>query len=132
RNAIDRHVPAVFTRVTRGKYLDAMVSKYRNKTVPSVTAFRAISKMARAERAGEDPAQAEKAIIRLVTDPAFTVDEAYEKTVKHAYEHRDLTTRAGRLATEISQYKTLQSMPEDLRSSLRRLRAELNRLFGRE
>lgn len=52
RNVIERYMPEVFDEVTPRKYLDSMVAKYRAKTIPSVTAFRSVSKIARAERAG--------------------------------------------------------------------------------
>lgn len=132
RNVIERYIPEVFDEVTPRKYLDAMVAKYRAKIIPSVTAFRSVSKIARAERAGESPQEAAPVIVQLVTDPQFTIDEAYEQTVKRAYQYRDLTTQADKLASEIHRYRSIRRMPEPLRESLRKLRAELNRLFGRE
>jgi hypothetical protein len=125
-------MPEVFDEVTPRKYLDSMVEKYRAKTIPSVTAFRSVSKIARAERTGESPEEAQSVIVKLVTDPELTIDEAYEQTVKRAYQFRDLTTRADKLASEIHRYKSIRRMPEALRESLRKLHAELNRLFGSE
>ena len=132
RNVIERYMPAVFDKITPRKYLDTMVAKYRAGIIPSVTAFRSVSKIARAERAGESPQEAEPVILQLVTDREFTIDEAYEQTVKRAYQYRDLTTQADKLASEILRYRSIRRMPERLRESLRKLRAELNRLFERE
>jgi len=132
RNVIEKYLPEVFETVTPQNYLDSMVAKYRAKTIPSVTAFRSVSKIARAKRAGESPENAEPVIVRLVRDRGFTVEDAYDQTVRRAYEYRDLTTRAEKLASEIKHYKSIRDMPEALREVLRELRTELNRLFGRE
>ena len=78
----------VFEQMPEDAFVDAMVEKYRNEVVTSVTSFRDISKMARAERAGEDPEDVTPVLVRLITTPEMRIEDAFEETVRTAYAAR--------------------------------------------
>jgi hypothetical protein len=106
-----------------------MVDKYISGSVPSVTAFRDLSKMARAERAGADRDEAVKAIERLVEQKHYTVEDAYRDTVELAYEKRDLLAKVEGLQAKIADVRgPLKRSPELIRA-LRALRATIDKFL---
>jgi ParB/RepB/Spo0J family partition protein len=130
KSAIRRYTPAVFEKIDENDFVDAMVEKYTNDRVPSVTTFRDISKMARAKRAGEDPKEVEPVLIKLIRTPRMTIEDAYEETVSAAYTTRDLATRASSLADRLAEIRTRGEVTSELAGDLRRLRNEINRLLA--
>jgi len=91
KRAIDRHAPEVFTRVSKSRYVDAMVGKYKTGVVNNVVRFRDISKIARAKLAGGSREQVIPILVRLVRNPVYTIEKAYARTVEalsliHIYE----------------------------------------------
>lgn len=128
--AIERYVPEVFEEVTPARYLDIMVRKYRSGVVGSVTEFRKVSKMARAERAGEDADEVVPVLVDLSTLADFSIEEAFRETVEAAYERRDLVTRSTSMAEKLHAWPKRRRLPDDLNRSLAHLRKEINRLLG--
>jgi hypothetical protein len=130
RNVIERYKPDVFKSVTKSQYVDSMVTKYTGGIVKNVVRFRDISKIARAERAGGSESAVTPILVRLVTDLEYSIEEAYRDTVEKTYQLRDLTTKALALVELLSKYRNAESMSNELKSHLRRLRDEINRLLG--
>lgn len=130
RNAIRRYVPEVFDAVSEDEYVEVMVEKYRNDVVDNVVKFRDVSRMARAERAGEDPTDVVPILIDLVRDSEMTISEAFEATVAPAYETRDLITRVGSLVEKLREFRSRRRLPRDLAERLLELRGEIARLLG--
>jgi ParB family transcriptional regulator, chromosome partitioning protein len=127
---IERYIPEVFARVPPRQFLDSMVQKYRSGIVNNVVAYRDISRMARAERAGANRTAAVPAIIRLVQKPDLKIERAYEQTVRSEYEARDIATRASALADRLAGIGSAEDLSDDARAALARLREELDRLTG--
>lgn len=125
-NVVERYVPETHGEFTKRNFVDAMVDKYKAGTVGSVTSFRDLSRLARAERAGADQKEAAQAIKRLVRDPKYSVEQAYRDTVEAAYERRDLTAKADALAQRIKQSRPLIKKSLDLQASLKRLKAAID------
>jgi|SRR6266487_1275310 len=125
-NVVERYVPETRSEFTKRNFVDAMVDKYTAGTVGSVTAFRDLSRLARAERAGADQKEAARAIKRLVRDPKYSVEQAYRDTVEAAYEQRDLTAKVDALVQRIKESKPLIKKSLDLQASLRRLKAAID------
>jgi len=130
KSAIRRYTPAVFEKIGEDEFVDAMVEKYRNDRVPAVTTFRDISKMARAQRAGEDPKEVEPVLIKLIKTPRMTIADAYEETVSAAYTTRDLLTRTSSLVNRLAEIRSRRDITPELAADLRRLRDEITRLLG--
>jgi ParB/RepB/Spo0J family partition protein len=128
-NVIERYVPETAASFGKEEFVDSMVDKYISGSVPSVTAFRDLSKMARAERAGADRDEAVKAIERLVEQKHYTVEDAYRDTVELAYEKRDLLAKVEGLQAKIADVRgPLKRSPELIRA-LRALRATIDKFL---
>lgn len=131
QRVIKRYVPAVFEETTEGEYLDVMVEKYRAGVVKNVVRYRDVSRIARAERAGEDPEVAQRALIRLIREPKRTIEKAYESTVRVAYLDRDLTTRAAGLSDRLEILRDEgEPLSEALSEELTRLRRLIDEIMG--
>ena len=129
KSAIRRYTPHVFEGIPEDDFVESMVEKYTSKRVPSVTTFRDISKMARVQRAGGDPKDVEPVLVRLITTPTMTIEDAYEETVSAAYSNRDLATRASSLADHLAKVRSRKDVTPELAEDLRRLRSEIDRLL---
>jgi ParB family chromosome partitioning protein len=130
KGAIKRYVPEVFEDIDEEQFVEAMVKKYTSGLVPSVTSFREISKMARAERAGEDPEEVEPVLVELVRRTRMTINDAYEETVGSAYLTRDVTSRAASLSEKLHELRRGRRLAPELVEALEALRGEINRLLA--
>jgi len=128
-HAVERYVPAVFEQVTKAAYVDSMVKKYVAGVVDNVVAFREVSKIARAERAGVESEKATPTIVKLVKDREYSVDQAYEDTVQAAYEQRDLLSKLHGITAKLAAYKTVKGLRQEIRGALEQLRAEIDRVL---
>jgi len=128
-HAIEKHAPEVMESVTKPGYIDSMVRKYVSGVIDNVVAFREVSKIARAELAGVSKKQAIPALIRLAKSRKYSIKDAYKDTVEAAYQSRDLLTRLQGLIERLSALKAAK-LTEEMRTALRALRAEINRLMG--
>jgi hypothetical protein len=128
-HAIERHAPEVFESVSKPHYVDSMVHKYTAGKVESVTRFREVSRIARAERAGIDKDQVVPVLVRLVKNEDYGVDDAYRDTVQAAYERRDLVTKLEGITTRLQGIRSAANLEANLHDALTRLRTELNRLL---
>jgi len=106
-----------------------MVDKYRHGVVKNVVHFRDISKIARVERTGGDPDEVTPTLTRLVQDKRYSIDNAFQDTVKAAYAVRDVSSRAEALTERLAGLK-MRRIPADLRKQLTKLRDEIDRLIG--
>lgn len=130
KRVVQRYVPKVFEKITEEEYVDAMVSKYRAGVIDNVVHFRDISKIARAERAGGDTQASAPAILDLVTNKALPISDAYEASVKQAYDLRDLSTRGTSLSARLSALPARANIPTSLRTVLKQLQKEIARILG--
>jgi len=131
KSAIRRYTPVVFEEVGQDEFVEAMVEKYVTGVVPSVTAFRDVSKIARAERAGGDPAAVEPVLVGLVKEANKSVADAFDETVGSAYLTRDLTTRSKSLISRLEELRSARQLDEGLVAALKDLRAQIDRLLDR-
>jgi ParB/RepB/Spo0J family partition protein len=128
-NVIERYIPETASSFGKDQFVDSMVDKYISGSVPSVTAFRDLSKMARAERAGADREEAVKAIERLVKQKRYTVEDAYRDTVELAYEKRDLLAKVEGLQAKIADLRGPLRRSSELIRALRELRATIDKFL---
>lgn len=128
---VKTYTPEVFEKVSEAEYVDSLVEKYTDGVVKNVVRFRDVSRMARAERAGGSRKAAVSRLVRLVQDPAYTIERAYSETVEPDYARRDITTRVTGLIERLQDYAHTDDVPPDLRKLLLGLRRELDRVLGR-
>lgn len=129
KRVLQKYVPSVFEEISDEEFVDAMVDKYRAGIIESVVAVRDVSRMARAERAGEDAEAVAPFIVDLVRDPDLTIADAFEATVKTAYDIRDLQTRTAALIDRLTGIKA-RNLTEELKENLGQLRKIIDRLLG--
>lgn len=130
KRVVERYAPAVFEDVTEDQYVESLFQKYLNGVINNVVRFRDISKIARAERVGGDAEQVVPVLVRLVQDPKYTIEEAFEETSQSAYEARDITTRTVGLRERLANIEPGEKLPDETKEDLRLLRAEIDRLLG--
>lgn len=128
KRAIARYVPEVFQEVTPEEYVDSMVEKYRLGVVRNVVRFRDVSRMARAERAGENRDNVIPTLVKFVSEPDADIGSAYEETVAAAYQVRDLSTRTKGLLKLLKDAEP-GDLPRELTDLLNELRSEIERLL---
>jgi ParB family chromosome partitioning protein len=121
-NVIEKYVPETLGSFDKTEFVDSMVSKYLGGAVGSVTAFRDLSKLARAELAGVDRADAIRAIEKLVRQSNYTVANAFEDTVQAAYDKRDLLTKVQGLSDRVVELRAVIRKSPELRDALATLR----------
>jgi ParB family chromosome partitioning protein len=132
KRVIERYAPEVFDKVSESEYVDAMVVKYQKGVVNNVVDYRDVSKIARAERVGGDTDEVTPTIVKLVKRPSYGIEDAYDRTVRPAYEIRDVSSRVQALAGKLASLASSRGLSKSLRADLRRLRKEIDRLIGTE
>ena len=130
KRVIQKHAPEVFDAVTPGQYVDRMVRKYRSGGAKSVTSFRSISKIARAERAGAARNKAIPILKDLVEDETYSIEDAFQDSVKQAYEQRDIASRADSLLGRLVVLKSRKQLSQAARKSLVALRDKITEILG--
>lgn len=130
KRVVQTYVPEVFEKVTPRQYVDRMVGKYRAGAAKSVTAFRTISKIARAEKADGSREQAVPILRKLVQDETYSIEQAFEDSVKEAYEQRDIASRAESLLGRLGSIRSAKQLSVAARDALKALRDRITELFG--
>ena len=130
KRVIQTYAPEVFESVTPRQYVDRMVGKYRSGAAKSVTSFRNVSKIARAERAGASRSKAIPILRDLVEDASYSIEDAFQDSVKQAYEQRDIASRADNLLERLVAIKPRKQLSQDVRESLAALRDKITELLG--
>jgi ParB/RepB/Spo0J family partition protein len=128
-HTVERYVPEVFESVERADYVDSMVAKYVDRVVDNVVGFRELGKIARAEQTNVERVHAIGAVVRLVREPSYSVEDAYKDTVQAAYEQRDIVTRVRTIVKKVEALKGGVLFNSEVRSALEQLRNEINRLL---
>ena len=110
----------------------AVLAKFRSRVLTNTVAPRQLARIARAVDRGELPrAGARHAVLRLIRDPAYTIDEAFtDSAARYDFQH-GLEAVADRLVTQLDEHRRLKyPLSSDLRAALSRLRQALDRLLG--
>lgn len=128
-NVVEKYVPEALEKFDKPEFVDSMVNKYLSGTVGNVTAFRDLSKLARAELAGADREDAIGAITKLVRQKDYSVKHAFSETVEVAYERRDLLTKITLLEAKISSLKRVIKRSPELVEALIQLRKEIDEVL---
>ena len=110
KRVIEQYQPQVFEEVSEEQFVDGMIDKYREGVVNNVVRFRDISKIARVERTGGDPAVATPALVRLVRDKSYKIETAYQDTVESAYVIRDVGSRISSLKSRLDELDRSQPL----------------------
>jgi len=115
---VDRAMPGVIKDKDRAR--DMLLRKYKSKVIDNIVDFRKMAKIARAETVSADPAEAKVALQRLLTDPNYSINRAWEETVSVAYADRDIASRIEHLLSKLDEIESSQ-IDDDVREKLLQL-----------
>jgi ParB family transcriptional regulator, chromosome partitioning protein len=125
----EKAFPRLF--VSRTYARDAIITKYQDGIIGNIVDLRKIAKIARAKKIGADPDVAATALKRLVSEKAFTIDEAFETSVAGFYSERDIASRIEALITRLSDIKS-DELDDDVREKLEELAKRARQLLEEE
>lgn len=113
----------------RGVILD----KYKSKVIINTVSPRKLVRIARAVERGDVSADAAKRVIaRLIDDPKFSIDEAYQKVAHTAELEHQSEQLIERVTSSLEEYlKSRQDVTPRLRGSLENLEKLIRKLLGR-
>lgn len=115
---INRAMPDLITDINSAR--DVLLDKYRAKIIESNIEFRKVAKIARAGVVGADVDAARRAIKKLITDPEYSIEQAWTSTVSEAYVERDILTRIEFLLSKLGEMKSAD-VDHDVREKLEEL-----------
>lgn len=96
------------------------LKKYKDKVIDNIVDFRKIAKIARAKTVDADPDKAKAAIRRLITDPAYSITQAWTETVSDAYAERDIVSRIEHLLVKLDEVQG-EVIDDDVKEKLEEL-----------
>jgi len=114
---------------SKDKAREVLLRKYKSGVIDNIVDFRKIAKIARAGKVDADLEQAQTAIERLVTDPTYSIKEAWEDTVSEAYAERDVVSRIEHLLEKLGEVEGGE-IDEDVREKLEELVERANVILG--
>lgn len=107
----------------------AIIAKFRSGIIQNTIAPRQLSRIARAVERGEvQAALAKRVIRRLIDDPKYTIEDAFEQSAESSDFQHSVEQVAGRLLTQIYEH---QDRGYDLTDELRQRLEEVQRLIRR-
>lgn len=112
----------------RDKARDALLDKYKNDKIVNIVDLRKVAKIARATKLGVGKDVAANAINRLIEDPDYTIDEAFNQTVSDVYTDRDIVTKIEGLIDKLDEIDQ-NSMDDEVREKLETLEKKLRKLL---
>jgi ParB family transcriptional regulator, chromosome partitioning protein len=104
----------------KDKARDILVKKYKDKVIDNIVDFRKVAKIARANTVGVNITDAQIAIKRLLTDPKYSITQAWSETASEAYAERDIVSRIDSLLTKLDEVDAAD-IDEDVREKLEEL-----------
>ncbi len=107
-----------------------LLEKYQNRIIKNLTDLRKIARVARASNVNADPAVARRELQSLFTQPNYTIEKAYEKSVSEAYEERNIRNAIESLIEELTDFEH-DHIDQDLLTLLKELETIVRRLLGR-
>lgn len=108
---------------------DALLDKYRRDVFVNIVDLRKIAKIGRAATVGADPEAAARAIKRLISDPSYSIDDAFASTVSESYVERDIVTRIESLIARLNSISA-ESVDQKLRERLEELVRRAQTILG--
>jgi hypothetical protein len=93
-----------------------------------VVDFRMVAKIARASNVGVSTERAQSAIKRLISEPRYSIKQAYEETVSEAYAERDIVSRIDQLISRLNTIDPTE-IDEDVRERLEELISRVQALL---
>lgn len=115
---VERAMPEVMP--DKEKARRALLRKYRDGVITNIVDLRKVGKIARAKNVNADPVEAQEAIRRLLTEPTYSINDAWTETVSEAYAERDIVTGIDRLLIKLDEVEA-DELDDDVREKLEEL-----------
>jgi len=114
----------------QGQLEQALISKFQKKALTSTVEPRLLTRMARAVERGDIPARTIRDYVdRLVEDPTFTIQNAFDATVRRSEDEHNLELSTRRLIKGVNELSRKESLSQSSELALKELRDVLNKLF---
>lgn len=112
---------------------EVILAKYKSKVINNTVAPRKLVRIARAvERGDVRKDAAKKVITRLIDDPKFSIDEAYQKVAHTAELEHQSEQLIDRVTYSLEEYlQSKQDITQRLRNRLENLEKLIRKLLGR-
>lgn len=125
---VKRSMPEIIP--DRDRVRRVLLKKFTNKVINNRVLFRAVGKIARAEKVGGDPKVAARELRKLFQDNNYKIEQAFSKSVGTEYAERDIATRITTLLGLLEDLE-VDELETDVRGKLEEL-LERIRLILRE
>jgi ParB family transcriptional regulator, chromosome partitioning protein len=99
---------------------DILLKKYQQGVIGNIVDFRKVAKIARAEKVGANLTEAKQAIERLISDGAYSIEQAFSDTVSGVYAERDIVSRIDVLIARLDDVPG-EAIDDDVREKLEQL-----------
>ncbi|HEX2051059.1 MAG TPA: ParB/RepB/Spo0J family partition protein [Actinomycetota bacterium] len=120
---------AIISATEEDQLRRALLDKFRSGAIVNTVAPRKLARMARAvEREEIAVSTAKRAVRRLISDPTYTIDQAFQATVEQVDFEHGLELLIDRIAARLEEHEEREyEVGESLRSAIRRLKRVLRR-----
>ncbi|HMO05105.1 MAG TPA: ParB/RepB/Spo0J family partition protein [Kiritimatiellia bacterium] len=115
---VERAMPDILP--DKDKARQALLKKYKEGVIANIVDLRKVGKIARAITVNADPVEAQEAIRRLLTEPNYSINDAWTETVSEAYAERDIVTGIDRLLSKLDEVEA-DELDDDVREKLEEL-----------
>jgi ParB/RepB/Spo0J family partition protein len=99
---------------------DVLLRKYKDKVIDNIVDFRKVAKIARSTVVGVSVEQAQGAIKKLLTEPKYSITQAWTETVSDAYAERDIVSRIDGLMAKLDEVEASE-IDDEVRDKLEEL-----------
>jgi len=117
-----RRFPNLFDEYGTEKIVDLLIEKNRMGHIKAVTEFRDLAKLVGAADRGAPEANVEQAIRRVLDDPTYEIETAFE-SVRAFFDVKQLTKLCQRLAEDILKFSPTGISAQELSALLHALKA---------
>lgn len=109
----------------------SLIEKFQGRKLVSTVEPRLLTRMARAVTRDDVPREVvTSSVERLISDPRFTVSEAYDQSVSQAEDEHNLEMLTKRLITKVTELSGIHALAPTTRETLRELRTAIDRLLS--
>jgi len=126
--ALEKHIPEAHLKLGQNVIIERLLEKYRKKIVSAAREFRTLARIIRAVSRGVSKSTVMRAFESVVMKPDFTIEAAYDMTVRDTYETENLKRQCGNLlrilSSEHVRYEDATAM-----NVLRKLRRKIDEIL---
>jgi len=112
--SIKKFEPSLYEKYSEKGLIDGFVKKLQSGNLKNITDFRKVPKLISASRRGVAPQRIEKTLDRLIKEPTFTIEEAYQNVAEPVFAVAGIVRHCRTLIEELH---TLKRNPKEIKAS---------------